>query len=286
MSAVLFMQGKYDECEAQCKKALEICRKYKRDYKFVAKAMNRLATIELKRDNIDGAIQLYKDSLLEFSDRKIRDKIKELEKEKKRKEAEAYINPAIGEQERLKGNEFFKQRKFPDAVKAYTEAIKRDPKNPKIYNNRATAYSKLMAFREAKRDAEKCIEIDPLFVKAWIRKGRIEHLQKEYHSALQSYEKAMEIDPNNQELMKFVMDTRIAIQKRNSETKIDEKEQQRILNDPKIQEILRDREIDFILKRAQADPSVLQGAMKDPAKAKKLQILFDAGVIRLGGPGQ
>jgi len=282
MSAVLFMQEKYDECEGLCQQAISICRKYKRDYKFVAKALNRLATIQLKKGDVAKAIALYKESLMEYSDGKIKDKIKKLERELKEEEARKYINPEKAEEERMKGNECFKASKFPEAVKHYTEGIRRDPSNPKLYNNRATAYSKLMAFREAKKDAMKCIELDPTFVKAWIRKGRIEHLNKEYHTALQSYEKAMDIDPKNPELMKFVVETRMAIQERNSQTNVDSKEQARILNDPEIQAILQDREIDFILKRAQVDPSILQGAMKDPVKAKKLKILFDAGVIRTG----
>jgi stress-induced-phosphoprotein 1 len=45
-----------------------------------------------------------------------------------------------------------------------------------------------MEFNDALKDAEKCLQIDPNFVKAYARKGTIHHLMKEYHKALNAYE--------------------------------------------------------------------------------------------------
>lgn len=52
---------------------------------------------------------------------------------------------------------------FAGAVKSYSESIKRDPSDPRGYNNRANAYTKLVAFPEALKDAEQAIKVDPKF---------------------------------------------------------------------------------------------------------------------------
>jgi len=279
-SAVLLMQGKFDECVERCKETIKLTIEKGKDTKWIAKAHARLASVAEKKGDVDGAIQELKTSLLECSDAKTRDRLKKLQKAKAKLEQLDYINPEKALEHKAKGNALFKEGKWPEAVKEYTESIKRDPKNHTVYSNRATCYAKLLAFDNSLKDCEECLKIEPKFVKAWIRKGRIEHLKKQYHKAVGSYEKAIEIEPTNQELIKYFEETKMAIQMRNQDGKIDEKEQMKILNDPEIQAILRDPEIDFILKRAQADPGILRKALEDPEKGKKIQKLFEAGVIR------
>ena len=97
--------------------------------------------------------------------------MKKVQKEKDIRDAQAYINPEMAEQHKEKGNELFKAGDFPGAVKEFDEGVKRDPNNKFIYSNRAFAYIKLMEPVRALKDAEKAIELDDKFVKAWARKG-------------------------------------------------------------------------------------------------------------------
>lgn len=69
------------------------------------------------------------------------------------------------------------------------------------YSNRAACYIKLGAMPEALKDAEKCIELDPTFVKGYTRKGAVQFFMKEHDKALETYQEGLKHDPNNQELL-------------------------------------------------------------------------------------
>jgi stress-induced-phosphoprotein 1 len=123
--------------------------------------------------------------------------LKNLEKKKKKAEALAYIKPELAEEHRLKGNEHFKKGKWPDALKEYEEAEKRDPKNIKVIGNKALCYLKLMEPMLSIKECDKCLKLDPKFVKAWERKGKCHSMMKEYDKASKAFAKGLEIDPEH-----------------------------------------------------------------------------------------
>lgn len=53
----------------------------------------------------------------------------------------------------------------------------------------------------ALKDADKALEMDPNFVRAWSRKGTAHQMMKEYHKAMDSFEKGLTIDPSSKECM-------------------------------------------------------------------------------------
>ena len=83
---------------------------------------------------------------------------------------------------------------YPAAIKQYDEAIRRDPTNASFYNNRGTAFSKLMDYGRALDDIQKALELDPQYVKAYMRRGNIEFALKHYHRAQRSFARGLEID--------------------------------------------------------------------------------------------
>jgi stress-induced-phosphoprotein 1 len=79
-------------------------------------------------------------------------------------------------------------------VALYTEAIKRAPTDPRGYNNRAAAYTKLAALPEALKDADEAIKVDPTFVKGYIRKSLVLTAMREYTKAMEAAQAATDAD--------------------------------------------------------------------------------------------
>lgn len=133
------------------------------DYKLIAKALGRIGAAQQRKGDLNAAVKFYNKSLTEHRTPDILNKLREAEKEKAVTEAKAYINPELAEKAREEGNALFKKGDFTGALAQYNEAIKRNPAEAKTYNNRSLCYTRLAAFPEALKDAEKAIEIEPTF---------------------------------------------------------------------------------------------------------------------------
>lgn len=81
---------------------------------------------------------------------------------------------AAAEALKLKGNALMSQKLYDSAIEQYTEAIKLDA-NPVYYSNRAAAWGGLGEHSKAVEDAQKAIELDPKFSKAYSRLGYVHH---------------------------------------------------------------------------------------------------------------
>lgn len=209
--------------------------------------------------------------------------LQKAQKMKKEADDAAYVNPEIAEQHRQKGNELFKEGKYPLALKEYDEGLKRDPKAVAIYSNRCATYIKLMEFVYGLKDAEKCIELDPKFVKAYSRKGTCQHFMKEYHKALKSFDDGLKIDATNKDCIEGKNKTMQAIQmSAGASSGNDEERLQHAMADPEIQRIMRDPTIVQVLKDLSSNPQSAMGQLKDPYISDCINKLVAAGVVKMG----
>lgn len=281
LAAVKFEQKEYDSCIEKCKKAIEIGRAARADYKVVAKSYARIGNAYKALGKLDDAIRAYEDSLMEDRTADVEKKLKLMQAEKKKAEINAYINPELAEQVREEGNALFKEGKYPEAVAKYTDAMKRNPKAHVPYSNRAACYQKLMEWQLALKDADKCVEMDPTFIKGWTRKAGIHFFLKEYHKAMDAYNAVLKLEPENEEAKNGLELVVSKINEGSQSGEVDKERQARAMADPEIQQILGDPQMRSILNEMQTDPKKAQAAMNDPSISSKLQKLIAAGVLQV-----
>merc|ERR1719198_497345 len=281
LAAVYFEQKTFDTCIETCKKAIEVGRAARADYKTVAKSFARIGNAYKAMDKLEEAKRAYEDSLMEDRVDDVEKRLKNLQKEIKKRATEAYIDPEKAEEARLEGNELFKAGKHPEAIAKYSEAMKRNPKDHVPYSNRAACYQKLMEWQLALKEADTCVGMDSTFVKGWSRKAGIHHYLKEFHKAIDAYNKILELDPENAEAKQQIEHVLWQVNQQNQSGEVDKDRQARAMADPEIQAILGDAQMRSILSEMQTDPKKAQAALQDPSIAEKLQKLIAAGVLQV-----
>uniref|UniRef100_A0A2P2KC06 Uncharacterized protein MANES_02G035100 n=1 Tax=Rhizophora mucronata TaxID=61149 RepID=A0A2P2KC06_RHIMU len=287
-AAVHLEMANYEECIKDCDKAVERGRELRSDFKMIAKALTRKGTALVKMaktsKDYEPAIETFQKALTEHRNPDTLKKLNDAEKARKELEQQECFDPKLADEEREKGNEYFKQQKYPEAVKHYTESLKRNPEDARAYSNRAACYTKLGALPEGLKDAEKCIELDPAFSKGYTRRGAIQFFMKEYDKALETYQEGLKHDPHNQELLDGV---RRCVEQLNKASRGDlspeelKERQAKAMQDPEIQNILSDPVMRQVLVDLQENPKAAQEHMKNPMVMNKIQKLVNAGIVQV-----
>lgn len=102
------------------------------------------------------------------------------------------------EELKKEGNEFMKKEAYQQAVQKYTEAITIDPRSAVYYCNRAAAHTGKGDNEAALSDCKKAVENDRNYSKAYSRMGLTYSKMEKYVQALECYEKALQLDPENE----------------------------------------------------------------------------------------
>ncbi|XP_016056673.1 PREDICTED: RNA polymerase II-associated protein 3 isoform X2 [Miniopterus natalensis] len=96
-----------------------------------------------------------------------------------------------------KGNKYFKQGKYDEAIECYTKGMDADPYNPVLPTNRASAYFRMKKFAVAESDCSLAIALNRSYTKAYARRGAARFALQKLEDAKKDYEKVLELEPNN-----------------------------------------------------------------------------------------
>ncbi|XP_075087014.1 uncharacterized protein LOC107830436 isoform X1 [Nicotiana tabacum] len=99
------------------------------------------------------------------------------------------------------GNEFFKQKKFKEAIDCYSRSIALSP-TAVAYANRAMAYLKIKRFQEAENDCTEALNLDDRYIKAYSRRSTARKELGKLKESIEDAEFASRLEPQNQEIKK------------------------------------------------------------------------------------
>ncbi len=90
----------------------------------------------------------------------------------------------------------FEDNKFDEAIALYTKAIGEYSDYASAYFNRALSYALMSKYSEARKDAEKVLELEPDKADAPYVMGVISEYEHDSDGALEWYEKSLKNDPS------------------------------------------------------------------------------------------
>ncbi|KAL0689780.1 hypothetical protein Bca4012_089458 [Brassica carinata] len=112
--------------------------------------------------------------------------------------------------EKEQGNEYFKQKKFNEAIDCYSRSIALSP-NAVAFANRAMAYLKLKRLAEA--DCTEVLNLDDRYIKAYSRRATARKQLGMIKEAKEDAEFALRLEPESQELKKQYADIKSLLEK-------------------------------------------------------------------------
>jgi len=125
------------------------------------------------------------------------------------------------EELKIKGNTAINSKDYENAVKFYTEAIELSTDGPNshvYYSNRAAAYCHMNRYQDAVDDCHSSLALSPDYVKAFSRLGLANFFLERFQEAVEAYERALEIEPDNKATQESLRQARNKLKKAKSVT--------------------------------------------------------------------
>lgn len=107
------------------------------------------------------------------------------------------------------GNKFASAGDFNTAVKYFTDAIKYNPTEYKLFGNRSFCFEKMQEYMKALTDAELSLGMCPGWVKGLFRKGRALAGLKRYEEAAKAFREVLKLDSSCAEAAQELMRVQI-----------------------------------------------------------------------------
>merc|ERR1719261_133959 len=104
--------------------------------------------------------------------------------------------PAVAQSEKEKGDEAFTAKDYKEAVEYYRRSNAILPK-PATYSNCALAFMKLKDYEAAAGEGDRALRLEPRYMKAVHRRGKAKYELGRYEDAVEDFQKAQAMHPNN-----------------------------------------------------------------------------------------
>ncbi|KAK2720662.1 dnaJ homolog subfamily C member 7-like [Artemia franciscana] len=111
-------------------------------------------------------------------------------------DAYATISDELAEDQKDKGNKYYKQKDYRRALGCYAKAVELCPCAP-YYGNRAACYIMLGMYSQALQDARESIKCEPSYAKGHFRMGKCSLAMGDVATAKSAFDKAKELEPTN-----------------------------------------------------------------------------------------
>ncbi|XP_010746002.2 uncharacterized protein si:dkey-33c12.4 isoform X1 [Larimichthys crocea] len=99
------------------------------------------------------------------------------------------------------GNRLAASGQYDLAVKYFTDAIRYNPKEFKLFGNRSLCYERTQQYERALRDADLALCMEPNWIKGLFRKGKALCGLKRYYEASLIYKEVLQLDSSSTEAM-------------------------------------------------------------------------------------
>ncbi|CAG6017188.1 unnamed protein product [Menidia menidia] len=108
-----------------------------------------------------------------------------------------------------KGIKLVQEEQYTQAVAMFTEAIKCDPKDYRFFGNRSYCYYCLEQYPQALADAERSIQLAPVWPKGHFRKGSALMGMKRYCEAEKAMEQVLKLDKDCEEAVNDLFNCKV-----------------------------------------------------------------------------